>query len=106
MADYEELVVHFADGGRQVTIQNPTERRITAMVLEQRLPFGSVWDGERELVHVAGGHFVTVPPLDPGARAVLRFETAGRSGAGARRHHCGDSGEDWAGDIGQAYAEQ
>lgn len=77
MADYEELVVRFTDGGRQVTIENPTERRITSMVLEQRLPFGSVWDGERELVHVAGGHFVTVPPLDPGARVVLRFEEAG-----------------------------
>ncbi len=77
MADYEELVVRCADGGRQITIVNPTERRITAMVVEQRLPFGSVWDGERELVHVAGGHFVTVPPLDPGARVVMRFEAAG-----------------------------
>ena len=47
------------------------------MVLEQRPPFGSVWDGERELVHVAGGHFVTVPPLDPGARVVLRFVATG-----------------------------
>ena len=47
------------------------------MVIEQRLPFGSVWEGDLELVHVAGERFVTVPPLDPGARVVLRFDAAG-----------------------------
>ena len=62
------------DGGREVIIGNPTDRRIVAMVLEQRLPFGSVWHGEDELVHVAEGRFVTVPPLAPGERATLRFE--------------------------------
>jgi hypothetical protein len=76
MADYEELVLRLADGGRKVEIENPTSRRITAMVIEQRLPFGSVWEGDRELVHVAGDHFVTVPPLAPGAKVVLRFDAA------------------------------
>ncbi|MBV8190218.1 MAG: hypothetical protein JO339_23440, partial [Alphaproteobacteria bacterium] len=74
MADYEALTFEMRDGGREVIIGNPTDRRIVAMVLEQRLPFGSVWHGEDELVHVAEGRFVTVPPLAPGARATLRFE--------------------------------
>ena len=77
MADYEELVFHLRDGGREVTVENPTPRRISAMMIEQRLPFGSVWDGDLELVHVAGERFVTVPPLAPGARVVLRFDAAG-----------------------------
>jgi len=57
-----------------VTIGNPTDRRITSMVVEQRLPFGSVWHGDDELVHVAQGRFVTIPPLEPGEKATLRFE--------------------------------
>ena len=77
MADYEELVFHLREDGLEVTVENPSTRRITAMVIEQRLPFGSVWDGDLELVHVAGERFVTVPPLDPGARVVLRFDAAG-----------------------------
>ena len=74
MADYEALKVDIRDGGRTVAISNPSDRRITAMVLEQRLPFGSVWQGEEELVHVARGGFVTVPPLDPGASLTLHFK--------------------------------
>jgi hypothetical protein len=74
MADYEGLSFEVRDGGREVTIGNPTDRRIVAMVVEQRLPFGSVWHGDQELIHVAGGRFVTVPPLEPGAKVTLRFE--------------------------------
>ena len=74
MADYEGLAFDVRDGGREVTIANPTDRRIAAMVLEQRLPFGSVWLGEEELIHVADGAFVTIPPIDPGASLTLRFE--------------------------------
>ncbi len=78
MGDYEALGFEVRDGGREVTIANPTDRRITSMVVEQRLPFGSVWHGEDELVHVARseeqGGFVTVPPLEPGASITLRFE--------------------------------
>jgi hypothetical protein len=74
MVDYEGLTFDALDGGREVTIGNPTDRRIVGMVLEQRLPFGSVWDGEEELIHVAEGRFVTIPPLAPGARVTLRFE--------------------------------
>jgi hypothetical protein len=74
MADYEGLTFEPRNGGREVTIGNPTDRRITAMVLEQRLPFGSVWHGEEELIHVAHGGFVTIPPLEPGATVTLRFE--------------------------------
>ena len=77
MADYEELVFQVTDGGREVVVANPTGRRITAMVIEQRLPFGSVWDGDLELVHVANERFVTVPPLEPGGRVTLRFAAAG-----------------------------
>ena len=78
MADYEALVFQVRDGGREVIVANPTDRRITGMVIEQRLPFGSVWDGAHELVHVAKGAFVTVPPLAPSAQVTLRFraETA------------------------------
>ena len=54
MADYEGLSFELRDGGREVTVGNPTDRRITSMVIEQRLPFGSVWHGDEELVHVAG----------------------------------------------------
>lgn len=74
MADYEALKLAIGDGGRTVTISNPSDRRITAMVLEQRLPFGSVWHDEQELVHVARGGFVTIPPLDPGASLTLTFK--------------------------------
>ena len=79
MADYEALKLEVRDGGREVTISNPSDRRITAMVIEQRLPFGSVWHGAEELVHVARapdgkGGFVTVPPLAPGASVTLSFK--------------------------------
>ena len=43
------------------------------MVLEQRLPFESVWHGDDELVHVVRDAFVTLPPLAPGAEVRLRF---------------------------------
>jgi hypothetical protein len=78
MADYEALVFEVRDGGREVTVTNRSGRRVTGMMIEQRLPFGSVWDGEQELVHVVKGSFVTVPPLSPEARVTLRFraETA------------------------------
>jgi hypothetical protein len=75
MADYEALVFQVRNGGREVAVTNPTTRRIAGMVIEQRLPFGSVWDGDHELVHVAKGAFVTVPPLPPNARVTLRFRT-------------------------------
>ena len=74
MADYEALGFDVGDGGREVTITNPTDRRIAGMVIEQRLPFGSVWLGDEELIHVAGGAFVSAPPLDPGATMTLRFK--------------------------------
>jgi hypothetical protein len=74
MADYEGLGFDVRDGGREITISNPTDRRISAMMIEQRLPFGSVWLGDDELIHVADGAFVTVPPLDPGASVTLRFK--------------------------------
>jgi hypothetical protein len=73
MGDYENLVFAASPDGMHVTVRNPTSRRITAMVVEQRLPFGSVWQGDEELVHVATGGFVTLPPLEPGAQVELRF---------------------------------
>ena len=73
MADYEELRLHVDDTGMGVTLINPTRRRITGMTIEQRRPFGSVWDGAAELLHVVRDAFVTVPPLDPGAQVTLRF---------------------------------
>jgi hypothetical protein len=73
MADYEALVFRLRDDGREVTVENPSARRIAGMVVEQRLPFGSVWDGDEELTHVANGAFVTLPPLAPGATVTLRF---------------------------------
>ena len=73
MADYEDLVFRTRDDGLTVTVTNPTARRISGMVLEQRRPFGSVWEGSEELVHVVRGAFVTVPPLRPGAAVTLRF---------------------------------
>jgi hypothetical protein len=77
MADYEALVFQVRDGGQEVTVTNPTPRRIVGMVIEQRRPFGSVWDGAEELVHVARGAFVTLPPLLPGAAVTLRFRAEG-----------------------------
>lgn len=77
MADYEALVFEVRDGGREVTVRNPTDRGISAMVIEQRLPFGSVWDGTDELTHVVGDAFVTVPPLAPHAAVTLRFRAEG-----------------------------
>jgi len=73
MSDYEDLELEVGAGGREVTVRNPTSRRIVAMVLEQRLPFESVWHGDDELVHVVRRAFVTVPPLAPGAEVRLRF---------------------------------
>jgi hypothetical protein len=74
MADYEALGFEIADSGYTVTITNPTDRRIEAMMIEQRLPFGSVWLGDSELIHVVDGRFITIPPLAPGATLTLRFE--------------------------------
>jgi hypothetical protein len=74
MADYEALVFQTRDDGRVVTVTNPTARHIAGMMVEQRRPFGSVWDGAEELVHVVRGGFVTVPPLAPGATVTLRFD--------------------------------
>lgn len=76
MADYEDLVFELRDGGREVTVSNPTARRIEAMMLEQRVPFATVWDGAQELVHVVRDAFVTIPPLEAGGRATLRFSDA------------------------------
>jgi len=81
MADYESLVFEVRGGGSEVAVSNPTARRINAMVVEQRLAFGSVWDGNEELIHVVPvahvdrGAFVTVPPLAPGANVTLRFRS-------------------------------
>jgi hypothetical protein len=77
MADYEALVFQVRDGGREVTVANPTARRIAGMVVEQRRQFGSVWDGAEELVHVVKEAFVTVPPLEPKAHVTLRFRAEG-----------------------------
>jgi hypothetical protein len=74
MADYEDIVFRVRDGGQEVTVRNPTARRIVGMVVEQRLAFGSVWDGAEELVHVVKNAFVTVPPLEPGSQVTLRFQ--------------------------------
>lgn len=74
MADYEALTFLVREDGAEVTVSNPTDRRIAAMVMEQRLPFGSVWDGAEELIHVADNAFVTIPPLAPGAQVTLRFK--------------------------------
>ncbi len=73
MADYEALVFRKDDGGRRLTIVNPTERVIEALMVEQRLPFVSVWDGEEEIVHVVDDAFVTVPRLGPGESVTLQF---------------------------------
>lgn len=77
MADYETLVFQVSDGGCDVTVSNPSNRRITSMMVEQRLPFGSVWDGAEELIHVVKNAFVTVPPLAPGEEVTLRFKPEG-----------------------------
>jgi hypothetical protein len=73
MADYEALRLRVDESGMVVTVTNPTRRRITGMVIEQRRPFGSVRDGSEELLHVVRDAFVTVPPLAPGAQVTLRF---------------------------------
>lgn len=75
MADYEDLVFRLRDDGREVTVSNPTSRRIEGLMIEQRLPFATVWDGGAELVHVVDEAFVTVPSLAPGQQVTLRFET-------------------------------
>jgi hypothetical protein len=85
MADYEALVFQVRDGGREVTVLNPTGRRIAGMVIEQRRPFGSVWDGAEELVHVVGDAFVTVPPLEPRTSVTLRFRDEGAEAPILRR---------------------
>lgn len=77
MGDYEDVVFRLADGGWTVTVANPTPRRITGLMIEQRLPFGSVWEGSEELVHVARDAFVTVPPLASGSEVTLHFLSEG-----------------------------
>ncbi len=74
MGDYQDLVLQVRSNGRELIVRNPTGRRIAAMMVEQRLPFGSVWQGDDELVHVVRDAFVTVPPLEPGEQVHLRFE--------------------------------
>jgi len=70
MADYEALVFEVRDDGCTVTVTNPTARRIDGMMIEQRRPFATVWDGDAELVHVVRGAFVTLPP---GGAVTLAF---------------------------------
>ena len=77
MADYENLKLDIRDGGRTVTISNPTGRRIVAMACDRAaLPFGSVWHGEEELIHVAR-RLRRIPPLAPGA-AITRCSSRKR----------------------------
>ena len=73
MADYEDLVLRKSDGGRTLTVENPTDRTIDSLMVEQRLPFTSVWHGEVEMIHVVRDAFVTVPRLGPGESVTLRF---------------------------------
>jgi hypothetical protein len=73
MGDYEALEFEIGAGGLEVAVRNPSARRIVGMVIEQRRPFGSVWHGADEIVHVAHDRFVTVPPLEPGGEVRLRF---------------------------------
>jgi hypothetical protein len=73
MADYEELIFRKEDGGRRLTVVNPGDRTIEALMIEQRLPFEAVWDGDDEIVHVVDDAFVTVPRLGPGESVSLRF---------------------------------
>ncbi|HMA08188.1 MAG TPA: hypothetical protein VKP68_10005, partial [Ramlibacter sp.] len=73
MGDYQDLVIQVRGNGRELIVRNPTGRRIAAMMVEQRLPFASVWQGDDELVHVVRDAFVTVPPLEPGEQVHLRF---------------------------------
>ena len=73
MSDYEDLVFRIADGGREIAVSNPSSRRIAGLMVEQRLPFGSVWVGDEEIVHVVRDAFVTIPPLESGASVTLRF---------------------------------
>ena len=44
------------------------------MMIEQRLPFGSVWDGDEELSTWSRAPSSPCPPLEPGARVTLRFK--------------------------------
>ncbi|VWX63875.1 conserved hypothetical protein [Burkholderiales bacterium 8X] len=74
MADYEDLVLVTSEDGMTVTVRNPTDRRIVAMVLEQKRPFQSVWQGDEELVHIATGGFVSLPPLAPRSEITLVFK--------------------------------
>lgn len=74
MSDYQDLVFGVAEDG-VVTLHNPTDRRIAGLAIERRIPFESAWDGDHELIHVVGGRIVTLPPLQPGQRKVIRFET-------------------------------
>ncbi|MHB1132427.1 MAG: hypothetical protein ACYC4L_08580 [Chloroflexota bacterium] len=79
MSDYQDLAFRVEDDG-SVVVHNPTSRVIEGLALERTLPFGSVWDGADELVHVVGGRTVTLPPLAPGQRKTIRFE-AHRTGS-------------------------
>ncbi|MCA1647118.1 MAG: hypothetical protein LC797_17210, partial [Chloroflexi bacterium] len=72
MADYQDLRMRVVDD-QQLRIVNPSPRHIVEMVVEQRLAFGSVWDGESELIGVCGERFVLLPPLAPGEERTLRF---------------------------------
>ncbi len=74
LQDYQDLRFHESEDG-SVTLYNPTDRIIQGMMLEQRKDFGSVWDGEAELVHVVNERFITIPPIGPKGHKILRFET-------------------------------
>jgi hypothetical protein len=76
MGDYEDVVFAMRDGGRTVTVTNPTARTIDGLVIEQRLPFASVRAGDEEIVHVVRDRLVTVPSLTPGNSITLRFDPA------------------------------
>jgi hypothetical protein len=72
MCDYQDVIFRVQDDG-SVLVHNPTTRVIRRLAVEQRSAFGSVWDGDDELVHVVKGSIVTLPPLNAGERKVIRF---------------------------------
>ena len=71
MRDYEEVLFR-VESPDQVTIFNPTDRLIEGMMVESTVPVGNVLANGLSYLHIVGGRYFGVPPLEPHQGITMR----------------------------------
>ena len=75
MSDYQDVLFR-VDREHRILLLNPTQRRIEGLMVESDVPVRRVADGMRDLVHIVGNRFFTVPPLDAGNGVELELSNS------------------------------